>query len=152
MAWRSVSHGVSLKGVFVVEKFVPRLMFSIGRLKGVQVSSIVNEAIKTISSMFILFLWKDFECTKMQIKQKSTKKTKISKQKITQGSNFLRTKTFKKVKIVCFLFWCFLRVQNLFVKKKNKLAWNCLDSLIYYTTILVFYTMKMMEKFFRKFI
>ena len=38
--------------------------FSIGGLIGVHVSSVVNEAIRTILSLFIFFLQKDFERTK----------------------------------------------------------------------------------------
>ena len=36
---------------------------------------------------------------------------------------FARTKTSKRVEIVCFGFWCFLYAQNLFAKKKTKKNW-----------------------------
>ena len=48
-------------------------------------SSIVNEIIRTISSLFIIFfLRKNFKLKKMQIKQKPTNKTKTGKQKTTK--------------------------------------------------------------------
>ena len=43
------------------------------------VSSIVYEVIRTISSQFFFFLRKDFERTKTSHKQKSTNKTKTRK-------------------------------------------------------------------------
>ena len=46
-----------------------------------------------------------------------------------KGNNISRAQTSKRVKVVCFTFWCFLRAWNLFVIK-NKPAWNCLDNLI----------------------
>ena len=68
----------------------------------------------------LFFLRKCFERTKTQIKPTPTKKTKMNEQK----------------KIIFFgggQGWCFLCTQNLFVKT-NRVAWNCLDSLIYSTT------------------
>ena len=71
-----------------------------GRLIGVHVSSIVNEAINTISSQFTKRFWihKNANQTKasQQNKNKRTKKTK--------GKNFSHRKTSKRVKIVCFAF------------------------------------------------
>ena len=46
--------------------------------------------------------------TNQQNKNKQTKNNK--------GNNFSHTKTFKRLKIVCFAFWCFLYAQNVFVK------------------------------------
>ena len=95
-----------------------------GDLKWVIVSSIVNEAINTISSRIIFFLRKDFERTKTQINQHQPTKTKISKQKTTKATVFCTHKTVeegrnrsKRVEIICFGFWCFLYAQNLFIKK-----------------------------------
>ena len=65
--------------------------------------------------VFFLFFTKKFY-TKMQVMPKST----TSQNKNNKGNNFLRRKTPKSVKIVCYVFL-----------KKN---WNCLDILIYYTT------------------
>ena len=94
-------------------------------------SSIVNEVIKTISNQFIIFfLRKDFERTKTCYKQKPTNKSKISNQKNNKEQFFALTKTFKRVKIICFAFWCLFYLQNLFVK-----ILNCLDNLLYYTTL-----------------
>ena len=56
-------------------------------------SSIVNEAIKTISSQFI-FLRKYFERTKTQINQNPLTKTKISEQKATKAMVFCAHKNF----------------------------------------------------------
>ena len=94
-------------------------------------SSIVNEAIKTISSQF--FFMKRFWAYKNANQAKNNLRNKKKQTKNNKGNNFLHIKTSKRVKFFCFALWCFLRTQNLFVKKK-KLAWNCLDSLIYYTT------------------
>ena len=73
-------------------------------------SSIGNEVIKTISN---------FERTKTQMKPKPTNKTNKSNKKELRQQFFAPTKTFKRVKTVCFAFWCFLCVQNIFVRKKN---------------------------------
>ena len=103
--------------------------FSIGRLIKVHVSSIVNEAIKTISSQFFFFYEKI-----------------LSVQKAPKPNHPLRSFCAHK-KTVAFIDFCslifafvgwfwlicvFVRSKSFF--KKNKLALNCLDSLIYYTT------------------
>ena len=95
-------------------------------------SSIVNEAMKTISSQFIFFM-KRFWARKNANQAKTNQQNKNKQTKNNKGNNFLHIKTSKRKKVVCFALWCFLCAQSLFVKK-NKLAWNCLDSLIYYTT------------------
>ena len=59
-------------------------------------SSIVNEAIRTISNLFIFFLRKDFKPTKTCHKQKPTNKTR--------QQFFVCTKSSKRVKIICFVF------------------------------------------------
>ena len=79
--------------------------FSIDWLIGVHISSIVNEVIRTISNQFIS-LWKDFECTEMQIPQNQPKKTDISEQE---------TKAMVSNRVAV---WCFLYAQNLFRKKQ----------------------------------
>ena len=43
---------------------------------------------------------------------------KHSQASINEKNKILRAQTSKRVKVVCFTFWCFLCVQNLFVKKK----------------------------------
>ena len=48
-----------------------------------------------------LFLRKNFEHTKVQIKPKPTNKTKLSQQKTTKATAFLRIKSSKRGKIVC---------------------------------------------------
>ena len=48
--------------------------FSMNRLSGVYVNSIVNDVIRTISRLFTLFLRKNFKHAKTQIKQKPTNK------------------------------------------------------------------------------
>ena len=54
--------------------------FSIGRLIGVHVSSIVNEVIRTILDL-VIFLRKNFECIKTQIKPKQQTKQKQANKK-----------------------------------------------------------------------
>ena len=82
-------------------------------------SSIVNEVIGTISSKFI-FLRKDFECKKRKsnkkqlTKQKQAKKTKQKRQQV-----FACTKIAKRVKVVCFGFWCFFMLK-IFLQKNLK--------------------------------
>ena len=49
--------------------------------------SIVNEVIRTISSLYFISR-KDFECTKTRQKQKRTNKTKLSEQKTTKAAIF----------------------------------------------------------------
>ena len=88
------------------------------KLAEVHVNSIPNEAIRTISSQFNFF----FFCEKISgvQKRKSTKtnqrKLKKANEKQKKKTVFLRTKTSKKVEIICFGFWCFLYTQNFFVK------------------------------------
>ena len=53
-----------------------------GRLRGVHISSIVNEDIKTISFFYEKYF------TKTQIKSKPTNKTKLSEQKTTKATIF----------------------------------------------------------------
>ena len=82
-------------------------------------SSIVNEVIGTISSKFI-FLRKDFECKKCKsnqkqlTKQKEAKKTKQKRQQV-----FACTKIAKRVKVVCFGFWCFFMLKIFLLKTSN---------------------------------
>ena len=54
------------------------------------------------------------------------------KKENNKGNSFSGTKTSKKVKIVSFALCCFLCSKSFC--RKNKLAWTCLDSLIYTTT------------------
>ena len=85
-------------------------------------SSIVNEVIGTISSKFI-FLRKDFECKKRKsnqkqlTKQKQAKKTKQKRQQV-----FACTKIAKRVKVVCFGFWCFFMLK-IFLQKKPQIQY-----------------------------
>ena len=100
--------------------------FSIRWLRGVHVSSIVNELVKTISSLFIIFfLRKNVKRTKTQIKQKPTNKIKTSEQKIAKATVFCAQKLLRGEESLVFRFL------------KN---WNCLDNLIYYNTLLVVIT------------
>ena len=99
-------------------------------------SSRVYEAIKIISSQSICFIRKDFEPTKMQIKPKPTNKNTNKRTKNNKGNNLSRTKTSKRAKIDYFALCYILYPQNFFLKK-NRLAWSCLDRLIYSTTTLV---------------
>ena len=58
------------------------------------VSSIVNEVIGTISSLFIFVLRKNFNHTKTSHKRKPIDKTKLSKQKTTKATIFCVHKNF----------------------------------------------------------
>ena len=112
-----------------------------GDLKWVIVSSIVNEAINTISSRIIFFLRKDFERTKTQINQHQPTKTKISKQKTTKATVFCTHKTVEegrnRSKRVEIMFW----VLVLFVRSKSFHKKNWLEIvLIASYTILVICT------------
>ena len=62
---------------------------------------------------------KNLKRTKMQIKQKPTNKTKISKQKIKGATMSCSHKNSKRMEIVCFAFWCFFQRSKFFRKKKN---------------------------------
>ena len=57
-------------------------------------SSIVNEVIRVISSLFIFVLRKNFKRTKTRHKQKPTYKAKLSKQKTTKATIFHTHKNF----------------------------------------------------------
>ena len=58
------------------------------------INSIVNEVIRTISSLFIFFLRKHFNRTKTRHKQKPTNKTKLSEQSATKATIFRAHKNF----------------------------------------------------------
>ena len=61
------------------------------------------------------FIWKDFACTKTQIKPKPTNKIKLSKQKTTKATIFCASKLLRE----CLVWFAFLYMQNLFIKKVN---------------------------------
>ena len=61
--------------------------------------------------------------------QNKNKRTKSNK-----GNGFLCTQTSKKVKVACFVFWCFLCIRNLFIKKKKICLEIVLIPSFYYTT------------------
>ena len=104
--------------------------FSISGLIGVDFSSIVNEAIKTILSQFIFFLQKDFERTKTQINQNQPTKTKITEQKTTMATVFLHVQELlREWKSFVLGFGTFLTLK-IFLKNKKKVR-NCLDNLMY---------------------
>ena len=64
-----------------------------------------------ISSLFILFLRKNFERTKTLHKQKPTNKTKTSEQKQQRQQFLASTKTSKKGKIVYLRFGAFFTLK-----------------------------------------
>ena len=87
------SHGFTL-----FQSRIPRWLQSnskaVKTCKDKKRSSIVNEAIKTISSQFIIFFFrKGFQRTKTQIKPKPTNKTKTNEQK-QQRQQFFKQKIF----------------------------------------------------------
>ena len=86
-------------------------------LSGVHISNIVNEVIRTISSLFIYSLFilqKIFKRTKTQIKQTSTNRTRIITQKKQQRQQFFsRRKSSKRMEIIFF----FLRFGASFTPK-----------------------------------
>ena len=87
------SHGFTL-----FQSRIPRWLQSnskaVKTCKDKKRSSIVNEAIKTISSQFIIFFFrKGFQRTKTQIKPKPTNKTKTNEQK-QQRQQFFNQKIF----------------------------------------------------------
>ena len=88
-------------------------------------SSIVNEAIRTISSLFIFFLTENFAT------QKTHKKGQLTKQKYAnkkqQKQQFSRAKTlYERTNCLFGAFFSF--------KISLKKIWNCPDSLIYEAT------------------
>ena len=108
-----------------------------GRLIRVHVSTVVNEAVKAISIQSNSFLFskkkKILSAQKRKSNQNQPTKQKWAKKKENnKGNSFSGTKTSKKVKIVSFALCCFLCSKSFC--RKNKLAWTCLDSLIYTTT------------------
>ena len=86
---------------------------------GVQVSSIVNEVIRTILRLLFFFLRKHFKRTKTQIKPKKTQQ-KDKRTKNNKSNNFLCSKTSSRRKIVYYAF---------FFK-----YWSCSSSFIYSPT------------------
>ena len=71
---------------------------------GVHASSIINEVIRTISDLLTFLLRKNLERTKMQIKPKTTNKTKISEQKATKATSFCTQKLLRGGKLFMLLF------------------------------------------------
>ena len=97
------------------------------------IRSIVNEVIKTISNHFFFFTKKFWAYkntsqakTNQQIKNKQTKKTKVT---FLPAKKLLRG--WKPFVCVLVLFVCSKFFRK---KKKSKLVRNCLDNFIYYTT------------------
>ena len=89
-------------------------------------SSIVNEAIRAISSLFIFFLREHFATQKTH-KKKPTNKTKISEKKNNKSNNFRAQKLYLRGQLVYLaLFFSF--------KISYKKIWNYPDSLIYEAT------------------
>ena len=93
--------------------------FSIGWLKGVHISSILFEVIRTILGLFIIFLQKDFEC-------KEAPKCRIY-DFYPLRSFCVGEKLFPLLFFICFFFSlvgfgliCFFYTQNLFVKKISR--------------------------------
>ena len=77
--------------------------FLIGGLIRVDVSSIVNKVIRTISSLFIFFLRKYFERKKRKSSQNQpTKQKQVNKN--NKDNNFSCRNTSKRVKIICLAF------------------------------------------------
>ena len=70
---------------------------------GVHASSMINEVIRTISDLLTFLLQKNIERTKMQIKPKTTNKTKISEQK-TKATGFCTQKPLRGGKLFILLF------------------------------------------------
>ena len=79
---------------------------------------------------WLFFLQKDFKCKNKNSQANINQQNKIKHTLDNSGNNFLHAQTSKRVKVTCFAIWSFSCVQNLFVKKKNKQAWNCLVNLI----------------------
>ena len=106
--------------------------FSIGWLKGVHISSILFEVIRTILGLFIIFLQKHFEC-------KEAPKCRIY-DFYPLRSFCVGEKLFPLLFFICFFFfvsWFWFDLLFLHTKplrKKNKQAWNCPDNLKYNTT------------------
>ena len=92
-----------------------------GRLIRVHVSTVVNEAVKAISIQSNSFLF-----------SKKKKILSAQKRKSNQNQPTKQKWAKKKEKIVSFALCCFLCSKSFC--RKNKLAWTCLDSLIYTTT------------------
>ena len=83
-------------------------------------SSIVNEAIRTILGLFIFFfLRKDFERHKHVTSKNQVTKQKWANKKQQRQQFFASTKISKRVKIICFLFWCFFSRAKSFCKKNR---------------------------------
>ena len=92
-------------------------------------SSILNEAIRTLSSQFIVSYEKILSAGKRKSSQNQPTKQKPVNKKQQSQQLFARTKTSKRVEIVCFGFWCFLYAKNLFVKIINWLEIGLITSL-----------------------
>ena len=76
---------------------------SIGGLRVVYISSIVNEVIETISFFFA----RNFCNTKTRHKQKPASKTKASKQKTTKATILCTQKLYKREEIIYFAVFLF---------------------------------------------
>ena len=99
--------------------------------KRVSLNSIVNQVIKTISSLFI-FLTKKIKRTKTQIKPKSTYKIKISKQKTTKATVFRAQKLLGGRNCLFCVLVLFLRSKPFRRKKQTGLKWSWQPHLHYY--------------------
>ena len=79
---------------------------------------------------FFFFFYKKILCIqKCESNQNQPTKQKQAQTKELRQQFFARTKTSKRVKVICFGFWYFFACK-IFLLKKNKQVWNCLDGLI----------------------
>ena len=68
----------------------------------------------------LFFLRKNLKRKKKKKSQADiNQQNKIKHTLDNSGNNFLHAQTSKRVKVICFAFWSFSCVQNLFVKKKK---------------------------------
>ena len=95
------------------------------------ISSIVNEVIKTISRQFIFFT-KRFWAYKKHQNAKQTTSPFVVREKLLPLLFFVHL-FFWLFLLVSFELFCIFECSTSF-RKKNKLAWNCPDNLIYYAS------------------
>ena len=109
--------------------------FSIGRLRGVHVSSIVKWGYQDNFKTNYFFFYGKISRAQKHSQAYINQQNKNKWTKNNKGNGFLRAQTSKKVKVACFAFWCFLCKRNLFVKKKVICLEIVLIPSFHYTTL-----------------
>ena len=82
-----------------------------------------------------LFFYEKISRAQRHSQANINQENKIKQTRNNKGNNFFRAQSSKRVKVTCFVFWCFLSARNLFVRKINRLKIVLVASFHYTTDV-----------------